>query len=125
MSFPSLISGADCSTSSNPLSQVLKHTDLQHLPRTQLPLVNQADIASARQFFQQHGPSPVPGINLGTPISMGLPTPPAISSGSATPLLGFEKWKEQQMKESFSGDMGDMDSIQRQNQPVLHQQPEL
>jgi hypothetical protein len=27
MSFSSLISGADCSTSSNPLSQVLKHTD--------------------------------------------------------------------------------------------------
>lgn len=27
MSFSSLISGADCGTSSNPLSQVLKHTD--------------------------------------------------------------------------------------------------
>jgi hypothetical protein len=40
MSFSSLISGADCATSSNPLSQVLKHTDVDNsLQRVcQLPL---------------------------------------------------------------------------------------
>ncbi|KAG8784871.1 Peroxisomal membrane signal receptor PTS1 [Serendipita sp. 407] len=142
MSFSSLISGADCSTSSNPLSQVLKHTDvdnslqrdrfggasgpsLQHLPRTQSPLVNQADMASARQFFQQNGPALIPGGPLHSPLTMGLPTPPMVSSGSATPLLEFEKWKEQQAKESLPGNMGETLSISRQHQPVLLQQPEF
>ncbi|CCA73009.1 related to PEX5-peroxisomal targeting signal receptor [Serendipita indica DSM 11827] len=102
MSFSTLISGAECATSSNPLSQVLKHTDvdnslqrdrigvpggssLQHLPRTAIPAVNQADMVAARQFFQHNGPIPQGGPMIHMPPT--LSTPPLLSpaSGSATP----------------------------------------
>ncbi|KAJ7217779.1 hypothetical protein GGX14DRAFT_597915 [Mycena pura] len=73
MSFEGLISGAECATPFNPLSQVLKHTDgdrslqqdriagpssarLHQLPGTPLAGANQGDLALARQFFDTgHG----------------------------------------------------------------------
>ncbi|KAF8588639.1 TPR-like protein [Ramaria rubella] len=75
----SLISGAECATTSNPLSQVLKHTEgdrslqrdrvdgpsssrLRHLPPSAAGPANAAEVAIARQFFD-------------TPLSQpGLPT---------------------------------------------------
>ncbi|KAG6335580.1 hypothetical protein ID866_3520 [Astraeus odoratus] len=58
MSLQSLVSGAECSVTSNPLSQVLKHTEgdrslqqLQHLPGTTPAQASERDIAMARQFF--------------------------------------------------------------------------
>ncbi|KAK1235744.1 Peroxisomal membrane signal receptor PTS1 [Marasmius sp. AFHP31] len=69
MSFQNLISGAECSTASNPLSQVLKHTEgdrslqqdrvagpsssrLQYLPGSSSVAASQQDLALARQFFE-------------------------------------------------------------------------
>ncbi|KIJ49700.1 hypothetical protein M422DRAFT_28063 [Sphaerobolus stellatus SS14] len=80
----SLISGAECATVSNPLSQVLKHTEgdrslqrdrvdgpsssrLHHLPHSATGPTNAADLAMARQFFQS-GP-----LQAGIPAFNGLP----------------------------------------------------
>ncbi|KAF9263373.1 TPR-like protein [Marasmius fiardii PR-910] len=71
MSFQTLISGAECSVQSNPLSQVLKHTEgdrslqqdriagpsssrLQHLPGSSSATASQQDLALARQFFESN-----------------------------------------------------------------------
>ncbi|PFH53854.1 hypothetical protein AMATHDRAFT_136767 [Amanita thiersii Skay4041] len=58
MSFQSLISGAECNVASNPLAQVLKHTEgdrslqqLRQLPGT-TSAPNEHDLALARQFFE-------------------------------------------------------------------------
>ncbi|KAH8828265.1 hypothetical protein DL96DRAFT_1602480 [Flagelloscypha sp. PMI_526] len=73
MSFQGLISGAECAVPSNPLSQVLKHTEgdrslqqdrnagpsssrLHHLPGTAGPAASEHDLAQARHFFD--GPPP-------------------------------------------------------------------
>ncbi|KAG7098807.1 hypothetical protein E1B28_000712 [Marasmius oreades] len=75
MSFQTLISGAECSTVSNPLSQVLKHTEgdrslqqdriagpsssrLQHLPGSSTATASQQDLALARQFFESNNVGP-------------------------------------------------------------------
>ncbi|KAG6903062.1 hypothetical protein C0995_006249 [Termitomyces sp. Mi166 len=68
MSFQGLISGSECAVPSNPLSQVLKHTEgdrslqqLHQLPGTAPVVVNQQDVTLARQFFaddtQKMGPA--------------------------------------------------------------------
>ncbi|KAF8520334.1 peroxisome targeting signal receptor [Hysterangium stoloniferum] len=77
----SLISGAECSTTSNPLSQVLKHTDsdrslqrdridgpsssrLHHLPPSTSRPINAVDVAVARQFFDSaNSQSNIPAFN--------------------------------------------------------------
>jgi len=77
----SLISGAECSVTSNPLSQVLKHTDsdrslqrdridgpsssrLHHLPPSTSRPINSVDLAVARQFFDSADPqSTIPVFN--------------------------------------------------------------
>ncbi|KAF8635230.1 hypothetical protein AX17_004005 [Amanita inopinata Kibby_2008] len=80
MSFQSLVSGSECGVASNPLGQVLKHTEgdrslqqdriagpsssnLRQLPGT-VTTANEHDLALARQFFEA-GPQPqqplVPG----------------------------------------------------------------
>ncbi|KAI6134521.1 TPR-like protein [Pisolithus croceorrhizus] len=68
MSLQSLVSGSECAVASNPLSQVLKHTEgdrtlqqdrvvgssssrLQHLPGTASVQASEHDISMARQFF--------------------------------------------------------------------------
>ncbi|KNZ77103.1 Peroxisomal targeting signal receptor [Termitomyces sp. J132] len=77
MSFQGLISGSECAVPSNPLSQVLKHTEgdrslqqdrstgpsssrLHQLPGTAPVVANQQDVTLARQFFagdtQKMGP---------------------------------------------------------------------
>ncbi|KAI0051853.1 TPR-like protein [Auriscalpium vulgare] len=78
MSLQGLMSGADCAIDSNPLSQVLKHTDgdhslqqdrlagpsssrLHHLPSTSMQAAAEHDMAMARHFFesqQQNTPGP-------------------------------------------------------------------
>ncbi|KAG6889413.1 hypothetical protein C0992_005270 [Termitomyces sp. T32_za158] len=68
MSFQGLISGSECAVPSNPLSQVLKHTEgdrslqqLHQLPATTPVVANQQDVTLARQFFagdtQKMGPA--------------------------------------------------------------------
>ncbi|VDB96489.1 unnamed protein product [Peniophora sp. CBMAI 1063] len=75
MSLQGLMSGADCAVEINPLHQVLKHTEgdrgvqqdriagpsgsrqLHHLPTTSAPGASSQDMAMARQFFDQSGPS--------------------------------------------------------------------
>ncbi|EGO00115.1 hypothetical protein SERLA73DRAFT_180560 [Serpula lacrymans var. lacrymans S7.3] len=75
MSFQGLISGSECGVQSNPLSQVLKHTEgdrslqqdrisgpsssrLHHLPGTAPQQANDHDVAMARQFFEAQQPGP-------------------------------------------------------------------
>ncbi|KZV95018.1 TPR-like protein [Exidia glandulosa HHB12029] len=70
MSMQALISGAECATTSNPLSQVLKHAEgdrsiqrvrvtagpsssLYRLPPSSSQAPSAADLAAARQFFEQ------------------------------------------------------------------------
>ncbi|KAF8973077.1 hypothetical protein BDZ97DRAFT_1900894 [Flammula alnicola] len=70
MSFQGLISGSECATPANPLSQVLKHTEgdrslqqLHQLPGSSSSIpANEQDLALARQFFEggssSHGMTP-------------------------------------------------------------------
>ncbi|KAG6920268.1 hypothetical protein DXG01_005037 [Tephrocybe rancida] len=67
MSFQGLISGSECAVPSNPLSQVLKHTEgdrslqqLHHLPGTAPVVTNQQDVTLARQFFANEPQSIAP-----------------------------------------------------------------
>ncbi|KAF9469877.1 hypothetical protein BDZ94DRAFT_1151032 [Collybia nuda] len=61
MSFQGLISGSECAAPTNPLSQVLKHTEsdrsiqqLHQLPGLSTSSANRHDLALARQFFESN-----------------------------------------------------------------------
>ncbi|KAI0062885.1 TPR-like protein [Artomyces pyxidatus] len=89
MSLQGLMSGADCAVDSNPLSQVLKHTDgdrslqqdriagpssakLHQLP-TSMQLASEHDMAMARGFFD--GPQNQPSAGPAFPLSHYVPRP--------------------------------------------------
>ncbi|KAF8650431.1 hypothetical protein AX16_005234 [Volvariella volvacea WC 439] len=93
MSFQNLISGAECATQSNPLSQILKHADgdrslhqdriagpssarLQQLGGAAGPVASEQDLALARQFFDgdQQPRIPPPGLPMEHPAFM-MPAP--------------------------------------------------
>ncbi|KAJ7581007.1 hypothetical protein C8J56DRAFT_793879 [Mycena floridula] len=92
MSFQSLVSGSECAVPSNPLSQVLKHTEgdrslqqdriagpsgsrLHHLPgSSSAPLASEHDLIMARQFFETNGPGmPMSFVNRNHGPSFGIP----------------------------------------------------
>ncbi|KAF9478825.1 TPR-like protein [Pholiota conissans] len=82
MSFQGLVSGSECAAPSNPLSQVLKHTEgdrslqqdrftgpsssrLHQLPGSSSNApVNEHDLALARQFFEGSPSGPPPGFSM-------------------------------------------------------------
>ncbi|KIJ18718.1 hypothetical protein PAXINDRAFT_167276 [Paxillus involutus ATCC 200175] len=85
MSLQGLISGSECAVPSNPLSQVLKHTEgdrslqqdrvvgssssrLQHLPGTAPAHAAQQDVVMARQFFGGQQASVMPSIVVPPPV---------------------------------------------------------
>lgn len=101
MSLQSLVSGSECAVASNPLSQVLKHTEgdralqqdrvvgssssrLQHLPGTAPVQASEHDVSMARQFFggQQDSTSlpmlPPPSYRPELPHSQGQGSLPDI-----------------------------------------------
>ncbi|EDR11864.1 uncharacterized protein LACBIDRAFT_313746 [Laccaria bicolor S238N-H82] len=99
MSFQGLISGSECAVPSNPLSQVLKHTEgdrslqqLHQLPGTLNPTSNEHDVALARQFFDtnQQGHEMAPSFTI--PYALG----PARMDTMSGPHLHDAWVKEQQ-----------------------------
>jgi len=63
-------------------------------------MINQADAAAARQFFEQNGRMGL----MASPVSPGsiTSTPPLLASGSGTPNGEFERWQEQFQTNSAS-----------------------
>ncbi|KAF9227363.1 TPR-like protein [Gyrodon lividus] len=85
MSLQGLISGSECAVPSNPLSQVLKHTEgdrslqqdrvagpsssrLQHLPGIASVQAAEQDVAMARQFFGGQQASVTPSLTVPPPV---------------------------------------------------------
>ncbi|KAL4073917.1 TPR-like protein [Scleroderma citrinum] len=96
MSFQNLISGSECAIASNPLSQVLKHTEgdrslqqdrvagpsssrLQHLPGSVPAAASEHDITMARQFFEGQQGSTTPALTV----------PPQVHCPEFIPLHGL------------------------------------
>ncbi|KZP17955.1 TPR-like protein [Athelia psychrophila] len=119
MSLQGLISGSECAVPSNPLSQVLKHTEgdrslqqdriagpssgrLHHLPGTVAGPVNQQDMAMARQFFEGNGQGSNMGPSFGMPHQLPGPADLARMGGRAGPDLN-EAWaREQQFHQAVA-----------------------
>ncbi|KAL0578294.1 Peroxisomal membrane signal receptor PTS1 [Marasmius crinis-equi] len=101
MSFQNLISGAECSTAANPLSQVLKHTEgdrslqqLQYLPGSSSAAASQQDLALARQFFE--------GNNTGTQHPFVVPPEFAREmQGLSSPMSDAWVAEQQQQMRAF------------------------
>jgi hypothetical protein len=60
-------------------------------------MINQADAAAARQFFEQNGRMGL----MASPVLPGNITP-LVASGSGTPNAEFERWQEQFQTNSAS-----------------------
>ncbi|KAJ3489054.1 hypothetical protein NLI96_g2421 [Meripilus lineatus] len=112
MSLQGLISGSECATPFNPLSQVLKHTEsdrsiqqdriagpssarLQHLPSTATIPGSERDIALARQFFDGTAAPQNAGPSFSVP--QHLPPPPMEAARFVSPDLNVA-WAESQQR---------------------------
>ncbi|KAH7108429.1 TPR-like protein [Auriculariales sp. MPI-PUGE-AT-0066] len=99
MAFQAMMSGAECATGANPLSQVLKHADndrslqrdritagpsssLYRLAPSSAQAPSEADVASARQFFASQ---PGPSAHVLGPHAMGPPHLPQAMSAPPGP----------------------------------------
>lgn len=141
MSLQSLVSGSECAVASNPLSQVLKHTEgdralqqdrvvgssssrLQHFPGTASVQASEHDISMARQFFggQQESTSlpmlPPPSYRPELPHSHGQGSLPDIHGAwdrNAPQMV----YRQESMRASWAAEFGAVqepssgDSVQR------------
>ncbi|KAF9793357.1 peroxisome targeting signal receptor [Thelephora terrestris] len=116
MSLQSLMSGADCAVQSNPLAQVMKHTEgdrslqqdriagpsssrLHYLPGTITGQTSERDIQLVHQFFD--GPPATQHLAFGSArLVSPLPAPQVMSLGPGNPRLE-ESWMESSLKAGF------------------------
>ncbi|KAF5380594.1 hypothetical protein D9615_004619 [Tricholomella constricta] len=148
MSFQGLISGSECAVPSNPLSQVLKHTEgdrslqqdrpagpssarLHQLPGTAVLAANQHDVALARQFFEgaPQAQAPVP-----TYLPSHISELARMGSGMNEPWVpeqqqNMRAFEESQAQAAWAAEFGASSqmhspspSLQQQNMPA---QPEF
>ncbi|KAG6804932.1 hypothetical protein H0H92_001626, partial [Tricholoma furcatifolium] len=113
MSFQGLISGSECAVPSNPLSQVLKHTEgdrslqqdrsagpssarLHQLPSSAPLATTQQDAALARQFFSGTSQNMVP-----PPSFMPSYAPELSKIGSVGGSAPNEPWVLEQPQQHF------------------------